>query len=139
MSELGTQRHHARERALEILYEASIKNRSVSTIVAELKIVPDPFVLAILSSTEEYEETAHDLITRFAIDWPLERIAVVDRLVMTLAVGEMMMADAAPTAVILDEAVELAKVFSTEGSASFVNGILSSIAQNLPNRKLGAS
>ena len=50
---------------------------------------------------------------------------------MTLAVGEMLMDNSPPVAVILDEAVELAKVYSTDGSSSFVNGVLSSIAQRL--------
>ena len=50
---------------------------------------------------------------------------------MTLAIGEMLMADAPPRAVILDEAVQLAKDFSTDGSGSFVNGLLSSIADEL--------
>jgi transcription antitermination protein NusB len=48
-----------------------------------------------------------------------------------MAVGEMMMNDAPPKAVILDEAVELAKVYSTDGSPSFVNGVLSSIAEQI--------
>ena len=60
-----------------------------------------------------------------------ERIAVVDRLIMALAVSEMMMDDAPPVAVVLDEYVELAKVYSTEGSGSFVNGVLSSISKSL--------
>jgi N utilization substance protein B len=71
------------------------------------------------------------LITRFAVDWPLDRIAIVDRLVMTLAIGELLMEDAPPKAVVLDEAVELAKVFSTDGSPAFVNGVLSACAANL--------
>ena len=50
---------------------------------------------------------------------------------MTLAIGEMLMENAPPVAVILDEAVEMAKVYSTDGSSSFVNGVLSSIAQRL--------
>jgi N utilization substance protein B len=50
---------------------------------------------------------------------------------MTMAVGEMLMDDAPPVAVVLDEAVELAKVYSTDGSGSFVNGVLSSIAENI--------
>jgi N utilization substance protein B len=84
-------------------------------------------------SAEANQERANALISEFAIDWPLERIALVDRLVMTLAVGEMLMDEAPPMAVILDEAVELAKVYSTDSSPSFVNGVLSSIAENILN------
>jgi len=51
--------------------------------------------------------------------------------VMTLAIGELLMVDAPPKAVVLDEAVELAKIYSTEGSPSFVNGVLSACADDL--------
>ena len=62
-------------------------------------------------------DRANDLISEFSIDWPLDRIALIDRLIMTLAIGEMLMENAPPLAVILDEAVEMAKVFSTDGLA----------------------
>ncbi len=131
MSELGAQRHHARERALEIFYEATMKDRNVSTIINALPVKPDAYTVALLTAAEAHRERAHELISRFAIDWPLERIAIVDRLVMTLAIGELLMVDPPPKAVVLDEAVELAKVYSTEGSASFVNGVLSACAEQL--------
>jgi N utilization substance protein B len=131
VSELGVQRHHSRERALEIMYEASMKERPVLVVVEELNLRPDDYALALLTSSERNEPRANELISEFSIDWPLERIALVDRLVMTLAVGEMMMEDPPPKAVILDEAVELAKVYSTDASPKFVNGVLSSIAEHL--------
>jgi N utilization substance protein B len=131
LSEHGTKRHHSRERALEILYEASIKERSVEAVLNELALRPDEYTIEVLTSASLHQGEANELISTFAIDWPLERIALVDRLVMTLAVGEMLMNDAPPVAVILDEAVELAKVYSTDGSGSFVNGVLSSIAENI--------
>lgn len=131
MSEHGTQRHQARERALEILYEATIKERDVATVLDEQSLRPGEYTVALVTSAASNQPRANELISTFAIDWPLERIAVVDRLVMTLAVGEMLMDDAPPLAVILDEAVELAKVYSTDGSPAFVNGVLSSIAENI--------
>lgn len=131
MSELGTKRHHARERALEILYEASIKERSIPAVLNQLPLPPDEYTVAILTSVAAHQERANELIARFSIDWPLERLALVDRLVMTMAIGEMLMDDPPPTAVILDEAVELVKVYSTEGSASFVNGVLAACAEHL--------
>ena len=131
MSERGTKRHHARERALEIMYEASIKERSVASVLNDLPVRPDDYVVLILTSAATHQERANELISRFSIDWPLDRLALVDRLVMTLAIGEILMDDPPPTAVILDEAVELAKTYSTDGSPSFVNGVLSSIADEL--------
>ena len=131
MSELGQQRHRARERALEILYEATMKDRPASVVMFELALEPEAYTLELLRAAEAATAQAEDLITRFSDSWSLERIAVVDRLIMTMAVGEMQMDDAPPRAVILDEAVQLAKDFSTDGSGSFVNGLLSSIADEL--------
>jgi N utilization substance protein B len=128
VSELGVQRHHARERALEIMYEASIKDRPLLTVLGDLTLRPDDYVVALLTSSEQHGQRANELIAECSVDWPLDRIALVDRLVMTLAVGEMLMDDAPPKAVLLDEAVELAKVYSTDASPKFVNGVLSSIA-----------
>lgn len=116
---------------MEILYEASIKERSVEAVLNELALRPDEYTIEILTSASLHQAEANELISTFAIDWPLERIALVDRLVMTMAVGEMLMDDAPPVAVILDEAVELAKIYSTDGSGSFVNGVLSSIAEKI--------
>jgi transcription antitermination protein NusB len=113
------------------MYEASMKERPVLAIVEELNLRPDEYAIALLTSSEKNETRAHELISEYSIDWPLDRIALVDRLVMTLAVGEMMMDDAPPKAVILDEAVELAKVYSTDASPKFVNGVLSSIADHI--------
>lgn len=131
MSELGAQRHHARERALEIFYEATIKERTIAEVLNQLGVRPDEYTVAILVSAEQNQEKANELISEFAVDWTLDRIAIVDRLVMTMAVGEMLMKDAPPKAVVLDEAVELVKVYSTDGSPSFVNGVLSSISEKL--------
>ena len=67
-------------------------------------------------------------IAAASVGWPLERMAVIDRLVLRLAVAELLDPDGPPTAVVIDEAVELAKTYSTDDSGAFVNGILSTIA-----------
>jgi N utilization substance protein B len=131
VSELGRSRHQARERALEIFYESTIKERPTTVILNELNVRPDNYVIALLTSAELNQPRANELMSEFSIDWPLERIALIDRLIMTLAIGEMLMENAPPLAVILDEAVEMAKVFSTDGSSSYVNGVLSSVAQRV--------
>ena len=131
VSELGVQRHHARERALEILYEASIKDRPVEVIVRELTLVPDPYTALIVASAQEHRAQAEEIIGLYAQDWTIQRMALIDRLIMTLAIGELLLDDPPPTPVVLDEAVELAKVYSTDGSASFVNGVLASCAAHL--------
>ena len=131
MSELGRKRHHARERALELAYEASAKSRSITSIIAEQSLPPDAYAVIILRSVEEHRAYIESVIDQCSLEWTLERLAVIDRLVMTLALAELMLDDPPPTPVVLDEAVELAKVYSTESSASFVNGVLSACVQHL--------
>jgi N utilization substance protein B len=131
MSDLGAQRHRARERALEILYEADIKQRPVEQIIAALPLAPDPYTASLVTSAHEHQAEAESLISEFSNEWSLERIALVDRIIMTMAIGELLLDDAPPRAVVLDEAVELAKVYSTDGSPSFVNGVLSSCVERL--------
>lgn len=127
----GPERHRARERALEILYEASIKGRPAGDVLAGANLRPDPYTVSVIESAEAYRARIDELIGACAIDWPLDRMALVDRLIMTLAIAELLLPEPPPTAVILDEAVELAKVFSTESSPSFVNGVLAAVVRRI--------
>lgn len=130
MSELGAQRHRARERALELVYEATLKERTAQEILGDLPLRPDAYSVALVESYEEHQEWAKGLIERYALGWNYERMAVIDRLVMLLALCESRLDDAPPRAVILDEAVELAKTYSTDGSGGFVNGVLVACLDN---------
>lgn len=124
-------RHLSRERALELLYEADLKGVSVREVVSSLPVAPDPFVVTLVEDAEAARAVAEAAIRDAAVDWPLERMAVLDRLVMVLAVGEVMGASPPPDAVVLDEAVELAKTFSTDASPRFVNGVLATVLPSL--------
>ncbi len=128
---IGEVRHEARERALAILYEASMKGVSAGDVLATLEVSPDPYARTLVESASVNHDRALTLIDEASVNWDLERISLLDRLVMELAIGELLLENKPPRAVILDEAVELAKVYSTEGSGSFVNGILSAIATKL--------
>ena len=131
----GDARHRARERALELLYEASIKQVPPHEVVAAQPSPPDEFVVELVTSAERHRDEAEEAIRTAATDWPLERLAIIDRLVMVLAIGEILGEDPPPDAVVLDEAVELAKTFSTDASPRFVNGVLASV---LPVLRRGA-
>ena len=111
-----------------------MKDRAVADIARGLRVPPDDYTTLLVAAVTANEALAVELIQRFSIDWPLERMALIDRLILTLATSEILMLDAPPTAVILDEAVELAKTYSTDASPSFVNGVLSSIAEELTTR-----
>ena len=131
MSADGASRHQARERALGLLYEAELKRQPVDEVVAALPVPPDPFVLQLAAATARHQGEADRLLAEASVGWPLDRMAVVDRLVLRLAVAELLEPEGPPVAVVLDEAVELAKTYSTDESGRFVNGVLSTIAQQL--------
>jgi N utilization substance protein B len=131
VSEFGASRHLARERALELLYEQSIKQRSADEIVAALPMAPEPYTVELVRAVEESREWAETLLQRHSLDWPIDRMAVIDRLIMTMALCEMRLSDAPPVAVVLDEAVEFARTFSTDSSPGFVNGVLAACVNDL--------
>ena len=123
-----TERHQSRERALSLLYEAELKGDTPASVVAALPVAPDPFARALVDGAEAHRSEADALIAEASVGWPLDRMAVVDRLVLRLAVAELLDPAGPPVAVVIDEAVELAKTYSTEESGGFVNGVLSTVA-----------
>jgi N utilization substance protein B len=125
-SDHGT-RHQSRERALSILYEAEMKGEPPSRVLESVPVAPDPFVRLLVTGAESRRQRSEELIAAKAIGWPLDRMAVIDRLVLRLAVSELLDPEGPPPAVVIDEAVELAKTYSTDESGSFVNGILAAI------------
>lgn len=125
-------RTDARERALELVYEAECKSERVHDVLASLPVSPDDFARDLAVGVDDHRDDSIALIRRFARkDWPVERMPVIDRLVLRIAIEELAHHTATPKAVVIDEAVELAKKFSTEDSGRFVNGMLTSIAEHL--------
>jgi N utilization substance protein B len=124
-------RSDARERALHLLYEAHAKSESGSSIVESQVLVVDDLVLEIVRGVDGVTAFADEIITENAIGWTLARMPVIDLIVLRIAIFELKSRPDVPTAVILNEAVELAKTFSTDESGRFVNGILSTIAKKV--------
>lgn len=125
-----TSRREARERALELAYEAEARKWSVDELLASLILEPEPFTATLLRAAELQKDRAEELIAARAKGWTLVRMPVIDRLVMRLAVAEMLTAST-PTGVILSEAVELATRYSTDESGRFVNGVLAAVARDI--------
>ena len=128
MSADSAPRHQSRERALPLLYEAELKGEPPADVLAALPMAPDPYVTTLVTLVGERGEEIDGLVDQAAIGWDLDRMAVVDRNVLRLATAELVACDDVPTAVILNEAVELASAFSTDDSGRFVNGVLATIA-----------
>jgi transcription antitermination protein NusB len=130
----GATRHQSRERALSLLYEAQMKRQPLAEVVAALVVPPDPYCLQLLDAVTEHGAEADDMVAKATIGWPPERMAVLDRLVLRMAASELLDEAGPPPAVVIDEAVELVKVYSTDESGRFVNGILATILARLAER-----
>jgi len=124
-------RSDARERALHLLYEAHAKSESGSSIVDSQVLAVDDLVLEIVHGVDGVTAFADEIIAENAIGWTLARMPVIDLIVLRIAIFELKSRPDVPTAVILNEAVELAKTFSTDESGRFVNGILSTISKKV--------
>jgi len=81
----------------------------------------------LLTGVEEHAETIDEQIRRHAENWRLERMPVIDRNILRLAIYEMLFESKVPKVVIVDEAIELAKKFGSENSGRFVNGLLDGV------------
>jgi N utilization substance protein B len=124
-------RSEARERALLLLYEADAKGGEPRTVVAALPVPPDALATQLVEGVEDRRPEIDELLSEHARGWTLERMPVIDRTVLRIATYELLARPDVPTAVVIDEAVELAKRFSTDDSGRFVNGMLSAIAKKV--------
>ena len=138
-----TSRRQAREEALQLLYAAELTGDPIRDLLELPPIIHenddplDPFTHLLAGKTTESAAEADPLIESHAKNWSFSRIALLDRLILRLAIAEFLHFPDIPPKVSIDEAVELAKKFSTGKSGRFVNGMLDSILNDLlKNKKL---
>lgn len=124
-------RAEARERALYLAYEAETKGLDAGAILDAQVIAPDALTEELVRGVSAQCAELDQRIALRSEGWTLERMPIIDLLVMRIAVYELLQRPDVPTAVILDQAVGLAKRFSTEASGRFVNGVLSAVARDL--------
>jgi N utilization substance protein B len=135
-------RHRAREAALQILYQWDIGkgdvDRAAETFFSRQWPDADPppddlleFASALAHDTVARLDAIDPLIAETAQRWRPERMAVLDRLILRMAVCELLRDRATPPAVVINEALELARTFSTEEAVKFVNGVLDAIRKKL--------
>lgn len=132
-------RRRGRERALQMLYTMDVcglDNDQVKEIF--LKNAEDPeevkkFAEALFQGTKEHLKEIDRLITDQAQNWELKRMASVDRCILRMAIYELLYCQEIPFKVAINEAVDLAKLYSTQDSGKFVNGILDKIKTSVKN------
>jgi N utilization substance protein B len=125
------ERSDARERALYLLYEAHSKGISPADTIDIQVLEPDALTQELVRGVDADLIRIDELIAAKAKGWTLTRMPVLDLSVMRLAVYELLERPHVPTAVVLNEAVELAKRYSTDDSGRFVNGVLAAIAADV--------
>ncbi len=151
-------RRLSREMALQMLYQKELGNASLLEIVHHFNVMEFlierfsddegasdprralvrlgqgkaalPYALVLVQGALARQEEIDQLIREQAQNWRIERMPVVDRNILRLAVFELLEAEDVPKVVILDEAVELAKLYGSEQSARFVNGILDGLLRS---------
>ena len=124
-------RREARERALSLAYECEQRDSVIDDVLAELGVAPDPYATQLVKGVAEHHDEIDALLRKYSEHWALERMPVIDRTVLRIATYELLDRPDVPTAVVIDEAVELAKRFSTDDSGRFVNGMLAAIAKKV--------
>ena len=124
-------RSDARERALYLLYEAHSKGIEPAATLELQVIEPDAMTAELVRGVGEHRQRLDELIAGRATGWTLARMPVLDLNIMRLGLFELLERTDVPVAVVIDEAVELAKRFSTDDSGRFVNGVLAALARDV--------
>jgi N utilization substance protein B len=130
-------RHRSRQRALQVLYQWDMNKQPVEQAIAsfyetlyteeeEERPEQDHFMEELAKGTSEMAAAIDHRISAKSENWKLERMPIVDRNILRLAIYEMSRQDT-PAAVVIDEALELARQFSGDESVSFINGILDAV------------
>ncbi len=132
-------RTKARKRALDILFQADVRGDAPAVVLAAeaKRAASEParesswlYAREIVDGVIDNGEAIDEQITTYAKDWSLTRMPAVDRALLRIGVWELLYNDEVPAAVAIDEAVELAKEFSTDDSGAFVHGVLARVARS---------
>ena len=121
-------RTKARKHALDVLHAADALERPALDVLAESSGIKD-FTRELVEGVEANRAELDDLIRRYADRWALERMPIVDRNLLRIGIYEILHRPDIPAGAAINEAVELAKLLSTEDSGRFVNGLLGRIAR----------
>ena len=128
-------RRLAREIAFKILFQHDVGKNATEPVFSELIVengLPQeyvPFAKELTEGTLANMQGIDELLVKYLLNWEFDRLAAVDRNVLRLAVYELLYRDDIPTAVTINEALELSKAYNSEESAKFLNGVLDKLAR----------
>ena len=131
-------RRRARRITLETLYEVDIADHRPGDILNR-RLVDQPmesagvqFASKLVQGVLNHRDAMDDLIAQYAPEWPLDQMAVVDRNILRMAIFEFLIDDETPVKVAINEAVELAKTYGSDSAPRFINGVLGTLADQIP-------
>jgi N utilization substance protein B len=124
-------RREARERALGLCYELEVRGVSADEILDELAASPDAYAETLVRGVAEHRDELDASLRKFSEHWAVERMPAVDRALLRIGAFELGWQPELPVGVVIDEAVTLARQYSTKDSGRFVNALLSRIAEEL--------
>lgn len=134
--EAATERSAARRIALQVLYEIDCAHHPIGEVLTsrlQEEIVSrksEKYVRRLVQGVVENQSTLDSFIQRYASEWPLDQVAIIDRNILRMAVFEFSIQKTTSVSVIIAEAIELANLFGAEGSTRFVNGVLGAMVAN---------
>ena len=108
-----------------------MRGLDADTLLGELPAPPDQYAEAVVRGVESHRDEVDAILRKVSEHWALERMPLVDRAVLRIGCYELGWQPELPTGVVISEAVELAKEYSTKDSGRFVNGMLGRIAEDL--------
>jgi len=130
-------RSKARKAALDLLYESDIRKGSAAELlskrVTEMEYEAREFTKELIDGIELNNRKIDELIATYAQGWDMDRMPVLDRNILRLAIFELLWSQSVPEAVAISEALELAANFSTEDSSKYINGVLSKVLEIKPD------
>ena len=126
-----TVKREARERALELLYESEAKGVHPAEVIDVLPVPPHDYAVELAQGVGDHRDLLDHVIGERARGWTVARMPAVDRALLRLATYELTFTPDLPTGVAIDEAVDLARSFSTDASPSFVNGVLAAVVKDV--------
>ncbi|MGG5174281.1 transcription antitermination factor NusB [Pseudarthrobacter sp. J1763] len=130
-------RSKARNRALDVLFEAEQRSVSAFDVMRDRRDKTDqiinPYTMEIVEGVVSMQETIDEFLTTYAQGWTLERMPNVDRILLRIGTWELLYNDDVPDNVAVSEAVALAKTLSTDESPAFINGLLGRLQQLKPS------
>ncbi len=130
-----SRRRILREKALQILYGNELNSENLDTtikqVLSDVSFADRDFCLNLVNKVIENQKELEELIVKKLSNWELERIALIDRLLLRLGIAEMLFFPEIPPKVTMNEMIEIAKEYSTAKSGKFINGILDAILNDL--------